>query len=115
MSKKTKQDRDIYQEMMNGIKETKTHRMFGKLASQQPGLHVRRLMPEAGNEREITFAIEWHDFLSRNDFEHLVPHYTERDAEVAATIIQWLGSNVGMSFLRKVVEKNIKVREELER
>ena len=34
------------------------------------------------------------------------PHdYTERDAEVAATMIQWLGSPVGESFVREVLGK----------
>lgn len=30
--------------------------------------------------------------------------YSERDAVVAATIIQWLGSPVGESFVREVLE-----------
>lgn len=30
--------------------------------------------------------------------------YSERDAAVAATIIQWLGSPVGESFVREVLE-----------
>jgi hypothetical protein len=30
--------------------------------------------------------------------------YTERDAEVAATVIQWLGSPVGKSFLDEVLK-----------
>lgn len=32
--------------------------------------------------------------------------YTQRDAEVAATIIQWLGSPVGESFVREVLGGN---------
>lgn len=32
--------------------------------------------------------------------------FTERDAEVAATIIQWLGSPVGQSFVEGVLEKD---------
>ena len=31
--------------------------------------------------------------------------YTERDAEVAATMIQWLGSPVGESFVREILGK----------
>lgn len=34
--------------------------------------------------------------------------YTERDAQVAATIIQWLGSPVGSSFVSDVVEKHMR-------
>jgi len=30
--------------------------------------------------------------------------YSERDAKVAATVIQWLGSPVGQSFVREVLE-----------
>lgn len=31
---------------------------------------------------------------------------TERDRKVAATVIQWLGTNVGMGFLHMVLSKN---------
>ena len=34
--------------------------------------------------------------------------YSERDAEVAATIIQWLGSPVGSFFVSDVLEKHIR-------
>lgn len=37
--------------------------------------------------------------------ERLKHEYTQRDAEVAATIIQWLGSPVGESFIREILEK----------
>lgn len=33
---------------------------------------------------------------------HLVPDMTQRDATVAATVIQWLGTNCGQAFLREV-------------
>lgn len=34
--------------------------------------------------------------------------YTQRDATVAATIIQWLGSPVGSSFVADTLEKHAK-------
>lgn len=78
------------------------------------GFDKDRLHPAAGNPREVAFAKAWNKenkYYSITD--NLIPHATERDAQVAATIIQWLGSNVGMSFLRDVARKNKKVREYL--
>lgn len=82
------------------------------------GFHKSRLQPEQNNPREIAFAEEWkeeNDWKGqrRNLLQALVPNATERDAEVAATIIQWLGSNVGMGFIIEVMRKEPKVREHL--
>lgn len=33
----------------------------------------------------------------------LVPDCTQRDAQVAATVIQWLGSEVGFNFLKEAL------------
>jgi hypothetical protein len=35
----------------------------------------------------------------------LIPDCTARDAQVAATVIQWLGSQVGFFFLEEVLQK----------
>ncbi len=62
------------------------------------GLHADRLLPRADNPRERAFAAEWKK-QAPGTLGHLIGDHTQRDAEVAATIIQWLGSNVGMSFI----------------
>ncbi len=43
--------------------------------------------------------------------------YSQRDATVAATIIQWLGSPVGRSFVEDVLEEHLKnrIKEKAER
>lgn len=67
------------------------------------GFSKHRLHPDAGNDLEISYAVEWGKENDVNDtLRHLIPGCTERDAQVAATIVQWLGSNVGRHFLSKV-------------
>ncbi len=59
------------------------------------------------NEIEMVFAAEWakkHNFQSI--LSALVPYPTQRDAKVAATMIQWLGTNVGLGFLNRVIMKS---------
>lgn len=75
------------------------------------GKHASRLKQNQNNSREAAFAEEW---LREQEEGHLLAslmneQITERDAMVAATVIQWLGSNVGMSFLENVIirEPNI--------
>lgn len=84
------------------------------------GLHTNRLTKAADNPREVAFAEEWEKenssaFHNRPTLEYLLGMPAGiRDTTVAATIVQWLGSNVGMSFLRnalgrvglEIVEKN---------
>jgi len=62
------------------------------------------------NPLEKKFAEEWDKkapltlgYLLCGQDRHF-HDYTQRDAEVAATIIQWLGSPVGESFVRDVLE-----------
>ena len=85
---------------------------------QNVGLSVRRLSREP---LERIFAEEWVrentsacpgvggdvllDWLLAVDPNHPKGEVTQRDATVAATIVQWLGSSVGQSFLRKVEER----------
>lgn len=73
------------------------------------GFHVNRLAPEAENPREVAFHDQW---VEENDTSqrrcllyNLVPDCADRDAQVAATIIQWLGSNVGFSFLHDALSR----------
>ena len=94
------------------------------------GLHTHRLKPEAGNPREVAMANEWKeahkysDLLAQlivvpchKDDEGAYPtfgwgHYkaplgevTERDRIVAATVFQWLGSNIGLGHVQQALEK----------
>lgn len=76
------------------------------------GLFSQRL---ANNPRERAFAEQWE---IENKLYHALnflvgvgdaKEITDRDIEVAATVIQWLGSNVGMSFLSEVIKKEAEV------
>lgn len=75
------------------------------------GLHTNRLTKAADNPREVAFAEEWEKENSlshhnRPTIEHLLGGpgcVGVRDSTVAATVVQWLGSNVGMSFLRNAL------------
>ena len=81
------------------------------------GLFKHRLSREANNPREAAFAKQWHqennEKENRRLLNNLVPIRTQRDATVAATVIQWLGSDVGMGFLRDVIKACPEVREHL--
>ncbi len=85
------------------------------------GLHSRRLEPSQNNPREVAFSEQWkHEnevshvlgvLLSRQEGGHPFMPFTgthvqlapcdQHAASVAATVIQWLGSNVGMCFLEE--------------
>lgn len=105
------------------------------MCSQVRGISSHRLKPNAGNPREIAFMDQWdyenendRDLLSALMIEpcdgddpdrvtgfrgdRLGQHYkrplgqtTLRDRIVAATVVQWLGSNVGMSFLEMALKR----------
>lgn len=69
-------------------------------------------MEEHGwNNAEKSFAFEWReaskvlDSLFNNHYLDLQVNITSRERLVCATIIQWLGSNTGNSFLIKVLDK----------
>lgn len=75
------------------------------------GFSKNRLHPLAGNEREIAYAKAWEkENRICKTLKHLIPECSDRDAQVAATIVQWLGSNVGNCFLSKVIAENENVR-----
>jgi len=69
------------------------------------------------SERETAFAKAWkHENTVPGKTQllmQLIPDATERDAQVAATIIQWLGTNVGMCFLHDVVRDTPSVKDQL--
>ena len=81
-----------------------------------PGLSRERLSAASDNPREQAFARHW---TEENDrplrptalVDILLPEATDRDRAVAATIIQWLGTNVGMAFLEDVIRKCPQVRQ----
>lgn len=63
------------------------------------------------NPREVAFATRW--TRANSGYTHTLEYLlgkpneravvSDRDRMVAATVIQWLGSNVGMSFLEDVI------------
>ena len=72
-------------------------------------------LEDKSNKLEIAFAEAWDeesnsspDFFGRlvaakpNGFDY---ETTDRDEEVAATIIQWLGSDAGQGFINRVMLK----------
>ena len=87
------------------------------------GLHADRLKPGRDNPREVAFANQWsyendggsggnilacllvndHGDLTSvlsDKIERLAP-FDQQSASVAATVVQWLGSNVGWCFLQE--------------
>jgi hypothetical protein len=82
------------------------------------GFSSYRLNPNQDNPREVAFALQWteeNQHPGPNILAHLIPGYTERDAQVAATMMQWLGSNVGMSFLEEAIKREPKIAQWLRR
>lgn len=88
----------------------------GGIQKAEPLAHVgfeaqRVVFPSGDLER--TFAFRW---VERNREEWCLLDRllsteadprgaTERDAKVAATVIQWLGTNVGFGFIRSCLEE----------
>lgn len=101
---------------------------MSKKRKQPRGLNAYRLKPGRDNPRESAFAAQWKqeneycDILrslmrvpcSGDDPKRMcvldgcptsryvkfpIGQPTQRDRIIAATVIQWLGSNVGMSFI----------------
>jgi hypothetical protein len=64
------------------------------------GFHIGRISREP---LEKAFVEEWNELAPRT-FGYLMDNddYSPRDAKVAATVIQWLGSHVGQCFLEDV-------------
>lgn len=76
------------------------------------GLHAGRLLH---SEREATFAAKWKERVAGGILTHLISEYvTDNQAEIAATVVQWLGSDVGLSFLRECVKANPNIKQYLE-
>jgi hypothetical protein len=79
------------------------------MAVKHRGLHFHRLEKRRGNPEEVAFSEAWEKENERgNVLAYLLqcgsqngrpPDPSERDASVAATVVQWLGSPVGRQFL----------------
>ena len=57
---------------------------------------------ECNNKYDGRDTIDY--ILSKNKDHHFPDIATDRDREVAATLIQWLGSPVGQNFIRSVLD-----------
>lgn len=77
------------------------------------------------NDIEKAFSEQWHEdniikrhmnqghgllqdlFIDRDKFNNRIFHYiiTRNDRTIVATVIQWLGTNVGMSFLTRALNR----------
>lgn len=73
-----------------------------KLKAQ--GLHANRLsMPTA--ELERSFAKCW-DEINPQQLQYLIgDDPSKKEREVAATVIQWLGSTVGFDFVQEAIRR----------
>lgn len=121
--------------MSKTIDQPKDKRSGSTDCSKVRGVSSHRLKPNAGNPREVAFMDQWdyenegdsRDMLSalmtescdKDDPDRVTgfgdvlgQHYkrplgptTLRDRIVAATVIQWLGSNVGMSFVEMALAR----------
>ncbi len=89
------------------------------------GINAYRLDPAQDNPREVAFSRKWEELnltrISVTEAIYKTPllatllkeEPSARDSQVAATIIQWLGSNIGMGFLMDVMRIEPKIREDL--
>lgn len=71
------------------------------------GIHTHRL---SENPMEAAFAKKWRENCERGQLEQIlrcgdIVSVSERDETVAATVIQWLGSPVGQSFVKAVMKE----------
>ena len=101
-------------------------RQMGEGMSEAIGLHKKRLSQKGYSEKEDAFVEQWHnEHKHDNLLEGLMfrPHAcssvfrcipegsfpigppTERDRIIAETVIQWLGTNCGMSFLESSLNR----------
>ena len=77
---------------------------------EHKGLNTHRL---AGSPLESAFAAEWESHNAAYDTLAWIlgggngkSFPSERDAQVAATVIQWLGSPIGQNFVERVLGPN---------
>jgi hypothetical protein len=77
------------------------------------GIFSGRLAKSQNNPREVAFYEQWKkEQEDGHTLQHLIGNkLTQRDATVAATVIQWLGSNIGMSFLEESILREPKIKQ----
>jgi hypothetical protein len=91
--------------------------------TKHEGKYLYRLSPQAGNPREVAFSELWtwenteRPGLRNGVLEYLLGDghhpvslfedqpFDRHAAMVAATVVQWLGSEVGFSFLEHALDK----------
>ena len=69
------------------------------------GYFANRLQNRRLNCYEVAYAEVWHrenNRLTGDLLDCLLPGFTVETSRVAATVIQWLGTDAGQGFLRKV-------------
>lgn len=81
---------------------------------KREGLYTHRLSHPA-SDRERVFAKSWREYCDNNGLDpltflfsstsNIAEPYSERDDQIAATVIQWLGTNVGWCFLSEALQK----------
>ncbi len=103
----------------NAVKIVESLSLNKNIQMVNVGLHADRLNSNQHNPREAAFAEQW-EFEQTNNhiLNYLVgkgkfKEITTRDREVAATVIQWLGTTVGLGFLIEVMRKEPEVRKYL--
>jgi len=81
------------------------------------GFSKNRLAKGANNPKEVVFAKQWKKDNSHDKYnpliKSLIPDCTQRDATVASTIIQWLGSSVGTCFLCDVINESPELQRDI--
>jgi hypothetical protein len=92
----------FYQKLLRGGKKT--------WAKAYPGLDFKRL-EHPSSTRELAFAKFWAQENTPNTFTSrpmglFNGQLSKRDTVVAATIVQWLGTNCGVSFLCEVIKRS---------
>jgi len=82
----------------------------GKKKISHRGFFRDRLRAKSG-DLEKAFADNWEKdcrehYVLENILNHKgSPETTQRDAIIAATVIQWLGTNVGFGFIMKSIKE----------
>lgn len=92
-----------------------------RIPKRWKGLHAARLKDAARNPLEVKFARAWHrlnteaghdtaghpsvldEMLNTGD-PHFPPEARDRDRQVASTVIQWLGTEVGSRWVLNVLK-----------
>lgn len=99
-------------------KKNKHYNVINYLGSQDKGINYNRIEENKIQKEynwdnpEKSFHLEWREnnakglsSLLNNAPMRIQVKVTSKTRLIAATIIQWLGSNIGMAFLRSALER----------